>query len=259
MALSPLEQELLFRGIWNGRINERNLPVNQYLDTAQGLEGGLINGFGQLAVEGDLLLLNDLNLNIYNFSGVKTFQQVQEMQKFIVDKDGNIRSFSDFKKDVDPIYDKFNTEWQRTEFNTAVGQSQSASQWQEIQEDKEIFPLLKYVTAGDDRVRPEHAAWDGIVRPVNDPWWDTHMPINSWNCRCFTIQLERDEEPVSSLKGVESNDDLLFATNAGKTGLVFREKGRNKHPYFNVPRQFELAKRDNFGLPSPTPLTPNDL
>jgi len=41
--------------------------------------------------------------------------------------------------------------------------------------------------------RPEHQAWDGLVIPLDDPWWDTHTPMNGWGCQCKKYMLsERD-------------------------------------------------------------------
>ncbi len=182
--LSEEEKNLLLRNIWNGRIHERRLPRNLYIDTGNELRGGWMEGFGAFSKEEAALfgLGVSLNQNVYRFSAAKTFQQVKDMSNFIVDSDGFIRPFRDFKASVDPIYSQFNEQWLRTEFDTAVGQAQSAQQWQQIQANKDVLPLLQYQTALDSLVRPEHAAWEGIVRPVDDPFWDDHMPPNGWNC-----------------------------------------------------------------------------
>lgn len=55
-----------------------------------------------------------------------------------------------------------------------------------------------YVTAGDDRVRPSHAALDGTTLPKSDPEWLTIAPPNGYNCRCRIIPLfdpERERRP----------------------------------------------------------------
>lgn len=46
-----------------------------------------------------------------------------------------------------------------------------------------------YRTAGDSRVRPTHAAMDGVKAPKNDPLWTTWTPPNGWACRCIKIAL----------------------------------------------------------------------
>jgi len=177
--LTSDEKDILLHAIWRGTVDERRLPRNLYNDIAAGTTGigtGLVQGFGSIESPASLTLINNLNKNAYFFSAAKTFQQVLEMQGFILDDQGFIRPFSAFQKDVNPIYEQFNLQWQRTEFDTTISQAQSASRWEDIQENKDALPLLQYQTAGDERVRPEHADWDNIVRRVDDPFWDTHTP-----------------------------------------------------------------------------------
>ena len=140
--------------------------------------------------------------------------------------------------------------------------AKSAVQWQDIQKDKKTLTLLKYQTAGDNRVRPLHAAWDGIVKPVDDPFWDTHNPPSDFTCRCVVIQLEsgkitnlgdRLEKVKRESKGEITslaNDSELFSINPGKVNFIFKDKGTSPHPYFKVPRAFEDLKKRNFNLPT---------
>lgn len=80
-----------------------------------------------------------------------------------------------------------------TIYRTNMQASYSAGQWQQIQEQKEIAPYLMYSAIDDDRVRPEHLAWNNLILPADDEFWDSHMPPNGWNCRCSVIQLSEDE------------------------------------------------------------------
>lgn len=79
----------------------------------------------------------------------------------------------------------------RTIFRVNLQTAYAAGHWQRIQESKREAPLLLYDAVDDDRTREEHAAWDGTILPVDDPWWQTHMPPNGWNCRCSVIQLSQ--------------------------------------------------------------------
>ncbi len=74
-------------------------------------------------------------------------------------------------------------------FNANVRTAYTAWQWARIERVQAAWPYLRYITAGDARVRPDHAAWHGLILPVDDPWWTTHYPPNGWRCRCRVVPL----------------------------------------------------------------------
>jgi hypothetical protein len=76
----------------------------------------------------------------------------------------------------------------------------------------------------DDKVRDEHSILDGLIYPVDDPFWDTYMPPNGWNCRCFTEQLmasELPDEPMPRLAEQPLVLDPTFHNNPGKTNALY--------------------------------------
>lgn len=91
----------------------------------------------------------------------------------------------------------------RTIFRTNLQTAYSAGHWAEIQESKVAAPYLLYDAVQDEATRDEHAAWDGTVLPVDDPWWATHMPPNGWNCRCGVIQLGAAQAEEAGFKVAE--------------------------------------------------------
>lgn len=80
-----------------------------------------------------------------------------------------------------------------TIFRTNMQTAYAAGDWAQIQSHKESAPFLMYDAVDDNRTRPQHHAWDGIVLPVDDPWWETHRPPNGWGCRCSVIQIGQRE------------------------------------------------------------------
>jgi len=56
----------------------------------------------------------------------------------------------------------------------------------------EDSPYWLYATAQDDRVRPEHAALDGMVFSKLDTEGRKYLPPWGFNCRCQAIDLSED-------------------------------------------------------------------
>lgn len=269
--LTQEEENQLFKAIFNGDINTENLPENVYDETFIELEGAISAAFIGRQLEKLPISIQrpafevaeKLTQNINLFSGVKTFHQIFEIQKQIFDSKGFKRSFNDFRRRAQDIYNIYNETWLQAEFETAVTQARTAKQWTtEIQPEKDVLPFLKYTTVGDKRVRPDHAVLDGVIKSVDDPFWNTFMPANGFRCRC-TVEQVGEGAKVSrfskaKLKTLEEGIPKLFRFNSGKTGLVFSEID---HPYFKgtgmpprIREQFEVGRKNNFGLTPPKKL-----
>ncbi len=213
-----------------------NMVVDKALleQTANDLLKALSTGFkdGVNVVGSDAALLAQLTDNIYNFSGAKTYQQLSDMRNLLVDADGNIRSFTDYKQAVlTNINPKYNQTYLAAEYNTTLSTATEAARWQNIVADKEALPYLRYSAVLDDQTRPEHAALDGTVKPVDDPFWDTYYPPIDWNCRCTIESIDADEAADAPATDPALYPEVkeLFNNNAGKSGQVFTDA----HPYFS--------------------------
>lgn len=109
-------------------------------------------------------------------------------------------TIGDFRKDFDSIVEQHGwsynggRNWRtRVIFDTNVRMAHQAGKWEQAQRTKERRPYMRYVAVLDDRTRPEHQAWHGLVLPIDDPFWQTHYPPNGWNCRC-TVQTLNDRD-----------------------------------------------------------------
>ena len=91
----------------------------------------------------------------------------------------------------------------KTIFRTNLRVSAAAARWQRIQDRKDRFPYLMYDAVNDSRTRPQHLEWDGLVLPVDHPFWKTHGPPNDWGCRCILRQLS---EAVMRRRGLEVSE-----------------------------------------------------
>ena len=81
----------------------------------------------------------------------------------------------------------------RTIFRTNLATAYARGKWERIERTAEDLPFLRYVAVNDERTRPDHSAWHGVILPVTDEWWRTHYPPNGWGCRCVVEQLDADD------------------------------------------------------------------
>lgn len=80
-------------------------------------------------------------------------------------------------------------------YDVNLRQSYAAGRWARAERTKASKPFLMYRTMRDERVRASHAEWDGLVLPIDHPFWATHYPPNGWRCRCRAFAVsERDIE-----------------------------------------------------------------
>lgn len=185
-------------------------------------------------------LLAALNNNAFIFSGFKTYHSLQELGLKLTDEKGEIKPFNTFLNDVQQVNAKYNQNYLYAEYNHAVHTSQMAVKWQDFEEDEDRYNL-QYRTAGDEKVRQEHAALDGTTLPPSDPFWDEYLPPNGWNCRCNVVQVLKNKYPLSdSTQAINAGalataepKQQIFRFNAGKTLELFPPK----HPYYKAPAE----------------------
>lgn len=132
----------------------------------------------------------------YIFSGMKTFHELNEAFPSLLDENGNRKSFEQFLNDVQSIDSTYNRNYLRAEYNFVQASAQMAAKWESFMQDGDRYNL-QYRTAGDDKVRPEHAALDRITLPITDPFWEEYYPPNGWNCRCTVVQVRKSKYPVT--------------------------------------------------------------
>lgn len=78
-------------------------------------------------------------------------------------------------------------------YDTNTRMAYSAGLWERMERNKKTHPYVRYITQGDDRVRPAHRAWNGVTLPLDDPFWSSHYPPNGWRCRCRAVAVSQRE------------------------------------------------------------------
>ena len=142
------------------------------------------------------LMRQRLQQSDYIFSGIKTFHELNEAFPSLVDESGNRKPFEQFLNDVRKIDSTYNKNYLRAEYNFVQSSADMAGKWERFEQDGDRYNL-QYRTAGDSKVRPEHAALNGVTLPPSDPFWQTYYPPNGWNCRCTVVQVRKTKYPVT--------------------------------------------------------------
>ena len=170
----------------------------------------------------------------YIFSGMKTFHELNEAFPSLIDENGNRKPFKQFLNDVQRIDRTYNQNYLRAEYNFCQASADMAAKWEGFMQDGDRYNL-QYRTAKDDKVRPEHAALDGVTLPMSDSFWETYYPPNGWNCRCTVVQVRKQKYPATEhteamSRGEEAMNGErynIFRFNSGKQGKTMP----NYNPY----------------------------
>ena len=179
-------------------------------------------------------LTQSLLNNTYIFSGFKTYHEMRQASALLRSSTGGFKSFEQFYRDVKKIDNTYNRSYLAAEYEFAVQSTQMAVKWKDWEEMGDRY-MLQYRTAGDERVREEHAALNNTTLPMDDKFWDSYLPPLGWRCRCTVVQVRRGKYPISDSDAACSVGEhatslpkqKIFRFNPGKTGKVFPPK----HPY----------------------------
>lgn len=136
-------------------------------------------------------------------------------------KDGH--SFEHFKKDLQPTLIKKGW-WGRKkmtdpltgeEVNAQLGSDRRLktiydtnlrSAYQKAQYERtmesELHPYLMYRVGNSAHHRPQHLAWDGLILPKDDPFWDKHLPPNEYGCKCYTRAISESRKQRYERDGI---------------------------------------------------------
>ncbi|WP_425072577.1 phage minor head protein [Sagittula sp. S175] len=73
----------------------------------------------------------------------------------------------------------------RVIYTTNMRSTYAAGRWAQLVAGG--FKFLVYRHSGATEPREQHLAWDGLILPVDHPFWATHFPPNGWGCGCYVI------------------------------------------------------------------------
>lgn len=210
----------------DGKLKPSDLNGDLLTTILGDLKGSMQTGYGDNFVDYTSNAKSKLQLkqNLYRFSGAKTFQELAKMNYFL----GNNKAFPDFKKEALKVNQEYNVQYLENEFVTANRSGAMAEKWQKINDQKVLYPNLKYKTVKDNRVREEHRQLHDVIKPIDDAFWDKWYPPNGWRCRCYLTQTDEPATP-----GTATGEPTPgFHGHVGKSNMTFNEE---EHPYFIFP------------------------
>ncbi len=153
-----------------------------------------------------------------------------DIAKQLVDSKGQLKSFQQFSRDVQPLTGKYCRNWLQTEYNTAVIRAHRAADWKHFETEKDVYPNLRWMPTTSAVPDPVHESfWSRkLTLPVGDPFWGHHHPGERWGCKCT---CEQTDEPVNDLGMNGHYPDTAskgLHGNPAETGHLFSED----HPYY---------------------------
>jgi hypothetical protein len=78
----------------------------------------------------------------------------------------------------------------RVIYETNLNSSYQAGRYEQLMAVREQRPYWQYLHSDAvENPRLLHESWDGLILRWDDPWWQTHFPVNGWGCQCRVIAL----------------------------------------------------------------------
>lgn len=231
----------LIRQVYDRATSGNHIDSDLFKSYARAVMGGVADGFedkrmsdfgGNLRLDDPLYdIKSKLRNNVFDFAASKTSKLHSELTDLLTDGQSKARPFAEFERLANSRVN-LHRQWLRTEYQLATQSARSAEQWQQIVEESEVLPWLRYDAVLDGRVRDAHKALHGTTKRWDDDFWKEYYPPNGYNCRCDVIQLSQAEEKEPASYPDEKEIPIALRHNPGATERVFS----TKHPYFkNTP------------------------
>ncbi len=162
---------------------------------------------------------------------------IADFRKAVDKAINNGTTLAEFRKDFDKIVAKHGWDYNggrnwrsRIIYDTNLYSSFQAGRYQQQMRFTHLRPYWEYQHRdGQKNPRPLHQSWDSLVLPFDDPFWQTHYPINAYGCKCSVIahsktSLKREGLTVSKSPKIEYETKIL-GKRSGNPKTVTLPKG----------------------------------
>jgi SPP1 gp7 family putative phage head morphogenesis protein len=155
-------------------------------------------------------LAGPVHSKVFTVAGATSADLARDINKSLTEALANGTTITQFRKDFDKAVQDYGWTYKgkrgwRTSviFDTNMRSAHMAGRWSQLQANKDRRPYLQYRTAGDAKVRPQHRQWNGLIYPIDDPFWQTHYPPNGWGCRCTVRAYSQADLAAKGLQVAE--------------------------------------------------------
>lgn len=140
---------------------------------------------------------------------------LNDVKSSLIDALRNGKTLQQFKKELTPILQEKGWWGKKEALNPKTGEqelvqlgsprrlqtiyeankrsSRAAALWDRAQATKEVLPYFLYKLGPSKHHRDLHKSWEGIILPIDHPFWDYAFPPNGWGCRCYVVQISEEE------------------------------------------------------------------
>lgn len=216
------------RRIQSRQINpRREIDPGLFAEVDRIMEAAVDTGY--TAPEGSYDFREQIRSNTEVFAAFKAHRMGRDMAAQLLDENGQLKSYRQFKKDTESIVSHHVDNWLRTEYDTAVKRAHKAAEMQQFRDEADVFPNIEWLPSTAVTPREEHKPFYHHIWPIDDPFWDHHKPGDEWGCQC---DWRATDEPVTDNTGLDGDGGPSVSKGLGgdpsKTGQVFSQD----HPYF---------------------------
>jgi len=95
-------------------------------------------------------------------------------------------------------------------YRTNIQSAYMAGRYKQQMENARFRPYFQYQSIIDSRTRPAHSALNGKVFRYDDPFWDTHYPLQGFRCRCRVRALTEKQVKDKGLEVETGNGNMVW-------------------------------------------------
>ena len=142
-----------------------------------------------------------------SISGLAQTEQIKHVMGLVNEQLVDGGTFADFQNAVKVGDIDINLPKHRLDniFRTNIQGAYGRGRWYQQQANKDERPYLIRDGINDIRQRDSHRKMDGVVRHIDDPFWNEFYPPDGYRCRCIARSLTKSQ---AESKGITTDEDL---------------------------------------------------